>query len=229
MYKRNSGIRASEKDYIDYYLSLHQKMRLNATESKMKTELLQDKQCDALQVLSSKIELLPSGVFKDWQEKVASLKVCYHVTADKLAHTPECQNCHFNPREELLNEKPSLSELDEELDDLLATWTDTLLTNFNDSSVKESIELLEVEEKQLINELIQKKAFTLPIPIKVINAINKVLKGIHQEQVEVEQIKEVFGNGNPITVKEVRDNLDMLLRALVGSNDQDRVRLTVRK
>ncbi|MGM0840266.1 MAG: DUF6079 family protein [Bacillota bacterium] len=218
-----------KKDYIDYYLSLHQKMRLNASESKKKNELLQDKQCDALQVLSSKIELLPSGVFKEWQDKMQLLQVCYHVTADKLEHTPECPNCHFNPREELLKEKVSLEELEEELQVLLETWTETLLTNFNDSTVKESISLLEAEEKQLINEFIQQKKFSLPIPIKLINAINKVLKGIHQEQVDIEQLIEVFGNGNPITVKEARENLDMLLRVLIGNNDQDRVRLTVKK
>ncbi|MFC4660780.1 DUF6079 family protein [Oceanobacillus aidingensis] len=218
-----------KKEYIDFYLSIHQKMRLNATESKRKTELLQDKQCDALQILSSKIELLPSGVFKGWQEKMDSLKVCYHVTADKLQQTPECQKCHFNPREESLNEKPSLSELEEEMVELLTVWTDTLLTNFNDASVKESIELLEVEEKQLINDFMHEKTLTLPIPMKLINAINKVLKGIHQEQVDVEQLKEVFGNGNPITVKEARNNLEILFRELVGNNDQERVRLTVRK
>ncbi|WP_254843978.1 DUF6079 family protein [Virgibacillus dokdonensis] len=218
-----------KKTYIDYYLSLHQKMRLNATESKKKSELLQNKQCDALQVLSSKIELLPSGVFKEWQEKVNSLKVCYHVTADNLQHTPECQKCHFNPREEQLNERPSLTELEEELNELLETWTDTLLTNFNDASVKESIELLEAEEKELMNEFIQRKAFTLPISIKLIHAINKVLKGIHREKVDVEQLKEVFGNGNPITIKEAKDNVDKLLRVIVGNNDQDRVRLTIGK
>lgn len=218
-----------KKEYIDFYLSLHQKMRLNATESKKKSELLQNPQCDALELLGSKIDLLPNEVFEDWKRKVESLRVCYHLTADKLEHTPECQECHYNPREEQLKEKPSLAELGEELDGLLTMWTDTLLTNFNDPSVKESIGLLDPEERQLIDEFIEDGTFKLPIPIKLINAINKVFKGIHQEQIDIEQLNKVFGDGNPVTVKEARDNLDMLLRGLVGNNDQDRVRLTIKK
>ncbi|MFD2759749.1 DUF6079 family protein [Lentibacillus juripiscarius] len=218
-----------KKVYIDYYLSLHQQMRLNATESKKKSQLLQDERFDALNLLASRIDLLPHEVYKDWQDKMGTLRVCYHLTTDKLQHSPECQECHFNPREEQLKQKPSLSELEEELQGLLDTWTETLLTNFNDPVVKESIDLLEEKEKQLINDFVDKQAFTLPIPINLINAINKVLKGIHQEQVELEQVKKMFGDGNPITVKEARENVDKLLRALVGNNDQDRVRVTVKK
>src|SRR5699024_4896100 len=225
----NKQLQRLKKEYIDYYLSLHQAMRLSATEEKKKSDLLQSQQCNALKLLASNIELLPTDVFDDWKTKVDALRVCYHLTSDKLTHTPECPNCNFSPKEEQLKQGLSLSELEDELEVLLSTWTETLLMNFNDPAVKDSIELLEIEEKQLIDIFIQDQEFTLPIPIKLIDAINKVFKGIHKEQLDIEQLREVFGNGNPITVNEVQQNLDKLLKALVGDNDPDRVRLTIKR
>ncbi|MCB5936556.1 DUF6079 family protein [Caldibacillus thermoamylovorans] len=219
-----------KNEYIEHYLQLHQQNRLNATENRKKAALLQDDRHDAVQLLSTKIDLFrTSNVFEEWKKKIQSLKDCYHLTAEKLEHRPECPHCHFNPREELNREKVSLDELDEDLESILSKWTDTLLTNFNDPVVKESIELLEGKQKQLIQSFIENQEFTLPISIELINAINIVLKGIHQEKIDVEQLIKVVGDGNPITVHEAKQNFDKLLRALVGNNDESRVRLTVKK
>lgn len=219
-----------KNEYIEHYLQLHQQNRLNATENRKKAALLQDDRHDAVQLLSTKIDLFrTSNVFEEWKKKIQSLKDCYHLTAEKLEHRPECPHCHFNPREELNREKVSLDELDEDLESILSKWTDTLLTNFNDPVVKESIELLEGKQKQLIQSFIENQEFTLPISIELINAINIVLKGIHQEKIDVEQLIKVVGDGNPITVQEAKQNFEKLLRALVGNNDESRVRLTVKK
>ena len=79
------------------------------------------------------------------------------MTAESLQHTPECMNCRFNPRQEQSQYKPSLSQLEDQLEEMLQSWTETLLVNFNDPSVKESIELLESEQKHLMDELIQNR------------------------------------------------------------------------
>lgn len=59
-----------KQEYIEYYLHLHLKKRLNATENKKRIEILQSNEYQALNILGSKIELLPGNVFKDWQENV---------------------------------------------------------------------------------------------------------------------------------------------------------------
>ncbi|MEG6532082.1 DUF6079 family protein [Caldibacillus thermoamylovorans] len=223
-------LQSLKNEYIEHYLQLHQQNRLNATENRKKATLLQDDRHDAVQLLSTKIELFrTSNVFEEWTKKIKGLKDCYHLTAEKLEHRPECPHCHFNPRQELSREKVSLDELDAELESILSKWTDTLLTNFNDPVVKESIGLLEGKQKQLIQSFIENQEFTLPISIELINVINIVLKGIHQEKIDVGQLIKVVGDGNPITVQEAKQNFEKLLRALVGNNDENRVRLTVKK
>ncbi|WP_078596332.1 DUF6079 family protein [Evansella clarkii] len=219
-----------KREYINHYLQLHQDSRLNATENRKKASLLQDNRYEAINMLATKIELFKSSnVFDQWREKIKSLKDCYYLTAEGLEHQPECTNCHFNPREELNRDKISLEDLEEELEIILTRWTETLLTNFNDPEVKESIELLDDRQKLLIISFIDQKQFNLPISIELINAINIVLKGIHQERIDIEQLIKVVGDGNPITVQEAKGNFEKLLRAMVGHNDENRVRITVKK
>src|SRR5699024_3647311 len=131
--------------------------------------------------------------------------------------------------EEILMEKPSLTDLKDELYGLFETWTDILLTNLNDSDVQKSIGLLEDKQKQLVTQFIESKTFTLPISSDFIKVINTEIKRIHQETINMEKITSVFGDGNPITVKEIQTNLDTLLSELVGNNDENRIRITMKK
>src|SRR5699024_8133870 len=135
----------------------------------------------------------------------------------------QCDQCNFNPKEETMYEKPSLSDLEDELHEILDTWTDFILTNFNDPTVKESMKLVEPQQKALLDELISNKAFTLPISIELIHTINNVMKGIHNEQINTDDLIKVFGNGHPITLREVKDNMEQLLHQLVGTKDRKSV------
>ena len=86
-----------------------------------------------------------------------------------------------------------------------------------------------LNKQSLINELISNKAFTLPISLNLINAINNVLKGIHKEQIEIEHLMKALGDGNPITVDEAKRNFDTLLKRIIGAKDTSRIRLTIKK
>lgn len=217
-----------KKVYSEHYLELHQKARLNATENKRKSDLLKGPQAEGLRTIASGIDFLPTQGFDEWQLNIHSLKDCYSLTPDKLEHTPECKVCKFNPSEEHKSNK-SLSELEDWLNEILESWTDTLLTNFNDEDVKSSIEYLEPKSKELITDLISKESFTLPISKDLINTINTVLKGIKKESIDSVQINKVLGDGNPITVEEARRNFEMLLKGLVGNNNSSNVRLIIKK
>src|SRR5690606_27045852 len=151
--------------------------------------------------------------FEEWKQKVQSLKECYHLTPEKLEQNPECTYCHFNPREEFSGKKYAISELEEQLDALLTSLIDILLTNFNDPDVKESINLLDGQHKALIEGFITNREFQFPISLELINAINLVLKGIHNEVIEIDKIILALGDGNPITVQQAKTNIEQLLRS----------------
>lgn len=219
-----------KKEYIDFYFDLHQKRRLNATENKSKTELLQGNEYRAIKMLADGIKILPdTKSFYDWENSVKELKVCYSLTQNKLENSPKCPECNFNPREESMLKTNSLSELTDELYQIWDTWNDAIITNFNDASVQESIELLKPKQKEMIQTLIDKQHFELPISHELIHTINTVMEGIHQEKINTNAIMKVFGDGNPLTVKEIETNMKNLLQEMVGNNNQERIRIVLKK
>lgn len=119
--------------------------------------------------------------------------------------------------------------MEDRLGELLNAWTETLLTNLNDPNVKDNITLLTDEQQQLVNEFIKNQYITLPINIRLLDTINDLLKGIHKEVLEVNQIIKMMGDGNPVTVNEVKRNFERLLNALVGNNPTNRVRIMINK
>ncbi|MBD3107925.1 ATP-binding protein [Bacillus sp. AGMB 02131] len=218
-----------KKQYIDHYMKLHSNARLNASENQKKNQLLQDNRYVALQLLAREISFLPSGVFDEWKNTVKSLKDCYNLTADKLNHSVICPNCSYNPKEEINHLKISLKELDEKLDEIYTSWIDTLLTNFNDPIVKESIELLDGEQRKLIDEFINSKTLSLPVSPTLITAINTVLQGIHKVPVNMDEVLKVLGEGNPISVDDATANFNRLIKQMIGANEKNRVRLIIQK
>ncbi|PEK99501.1 DUF6079 family protein [Bacillus sp. AFS017336] len=228
-HKEIKELETLKNKYIVHYMAIHANVRLNATDNRKKSQLLNDSRYAALNTLSTKINFLPSSVFEEWQYRIKSLKDCYSLTAEKLQHSPTCPNCKFNPREEQNNTKISLSELEDQLGELLNSWTETLLTNFNDPTVKESIGLLQGDQNLLMEEFIANKAFSMPISLNLVNAINIVLKGIHKEPIEIEHLVKIFGDGNPISIEDVKRNFEMLIKGLIGSNESSRVRIMVKK
>lgn len=55
-----------------------------------------------------------------------------------------------------------------------------------------------------------------------------MLKGICKEQIDLDQVLAIFGNGSPSTVIETRKNFEILLRILVGEYNQERVLLEIK-
>ncbi|KAA0956132.1 ATP-binding protein [Planococcus sp. ANT_H30] len=227
--KELTALDTLKKEYIQLYIEAHDQSRLNASENMLKNALLNDAQTKALKELAAHIPILPKEELFNWERTLSQLKTCYHVTKEKLEHTPICSECKFRPTEVATNEKSTLKKMQEELPDMLTNWTETLLANFNDPSVKENISLLKPEQQQFVDALIANQAFTLPLDIRLIQAINDLLKGIHKVEVSISDIEEMMANGHPLAVDELRKRFEDLLTKKVGATSTNRVRIMLKK
>lgn len=225
-------VRAIEElkaEYIDLYMQLHDKSRLNATEDMKKSSLLNDQRLKALRELAQKIDILPSPVLTDWQNKIQSLRACYQLKREDLQHTATCPHCKFRPKEEIAINQFKLEKLEDELGELLNNWTNTLLNNFNDPSVKENIALLRPEQQELVQQFITQQSFTLPIDLRLIQAINDLLKGINKVEITLDQITSMMANGSPLTVEELRKRFEAMIQQTVGNQPTNRIRVMLKK
>lgn len=227
--KELSVIDELKQQYIQLYIEAHDKSRLNATENMLKNTLLSDSKLKALKELVAYISILPREQLVNWEKSLNGLKTCYHVTVDSLQHSPMCSECKYRPTEVTTNEKAMLKKLEQELPDMYDSWTDTLLTNFNDTTVKANIELLKPEQQSLVKELISNKAFTLPLDIRLVQAINDLLKGIDKIEISVADIEDMMANGSPLTVEELRKRFEEMIHKTVGNAPSNRVRIMLKK
>jgi len=215
-------------NYIDTYMKLHNEHRLNATDDNRKSNLLNDKRHQALKDLSE-IDILPSQVLQDWQGKVNLFEPCWNLTKEDLEQNSICPHCRFRPKEEMQNKKVSLEELEEELDELLISWTDSVISNLIKTEIKDSISLLNNDEQELVEGLLDKSSFTLPINVQLVQIIKRLFQGIEKVEVSLEDLKDTFANGSPLTIDEVRERFESMLRKQVGNSPSDRVRIMLKQ
>ena len=118
-----------KKAYVQAYLKLHLKARLGVNEDKRKARLMRDGRLQTLQKLST-IDLMPRQHLTEFQNRLDRLTSCFALTEQELDTTPVCPHCSYRPSSESPAAPASavLDTLDNELDTLVADWTQTLLT-----------------------------------------------------------------------------------------------------
>jgi hypothetical protein len=122
----------------------------------------------------------------------------------------------------------TLDEFEDDIEDLLDQWTTTLINTFNDPELKQNIELLNKEQQLLVRSLLERGEFSLPIDVKLIQAIKELLEGIERAEISTDEVLQVMGNGNPLTVEELRSNLERLVRSKVGVTPTSKVRIMLK-
>jgi hypothetical protein len=213
--------------YQDMYMQWHHQMRLNTAEEAKRQKLLQSPVFMALKALSC-IELLPQNQLHQWQKSLQALKTCAALTKDELSNHPVCPHCGFRPRDEQAV-TVTLSDWEEQLEALFAQWTGMLLDNLSRPEVQADLALLASEQQDLLRRFMDERTLPLPVEPAFVEAVRLLLKGIERVDVSLEEVMDVLGGGNPLTVDEVRSRFDRFLQEKLGSfTDPQRVRVMVR-
>lgn len=210
--------------YVSIYMKIHSSSRLNATDDNKKQKLFNDARFTALRQLSS-IDILSSQQLEQWQERINELQPCWRLTKEELEHSPICPHCKLRPKDQVLVKYPSLDEVENQLQDLIDSWTTTLLNNFNDPQIKQNVSLLNSEQQRLIQEFITNKQFSLPIDVKLIQAIKELLQGIEKIEFNMKDVLDMMGNGNPLTVEELRTRFEKMIKERVGNSTGSNIRI----
>jgi hypothetical protein len=122
----------------------------------------------------------------------------------------------------------TLDEFEDDIEDLLDQWTTTLINTFNDPELKQNIELLNKEQQLLVRSLLESEEFSLPIDVKLIQAIKELLEGIERVEISTDEVLQMMGNGNPLTVEELQERLNTLIKRRVGNKPTNRVRIMLK-
>jgi len=215
--------------YVQIYLGMHTKARLGVNEDKRKIGLMGDERLKVLQKLST-IELMPRQHLSDFQNRLAGLKSCFALTEQELDASPVCPHCNFKPGAEppAAPAGTVLDGLDDELDKLVANWTQTLLANLEDPTTKGNLDLLKPEPKKLVNGFIKKRKLPDDLGQDFIHALSEVLSGLQKVPVKTADLREaLLSGGSPVTPAEMKKRFEEYLDELTKGKEPGKVRIVL--
>lgn len=218
-----------KKDYIEHYVKLHSKHRLNKQDDKKKAELSNDLRLRNLLKLGE-IDIMPKQQVNDILEKLAALKTCFNLTEQNLQADPICPHCRFNAAVEsgVSSASHTLSQIDQLLDTTISSWTEMLIQNLKDEHTQESIALLSEKDKALLDEFTNSKELPDKVDDNFVNIFKEVLAGLTKVTINLDEIRRVISKaGGSITPAELKRILDQYIDSLTQGRNPQRVRIVL--
>jgi len=218
-----------KKSYIQIYLSLHTKARLGVNEDKRKVELMSEDRIKVLQKLAT-IDLMPRQQLSDFQKRLADLKSCFTLMEQDIDASPVCPHCGFKPAAEEIKTPAStlLDAQDTELDKLVENWTQTLLSNLEDPTTKESLALLTKEQRKLVDGFIKKRELPDDLNQDFIYALKEALAGLIKVPITIDELRTtLFAGGTPATSAELKKRFEDYIDQLVKGKEPGKVRIVL--
>ncbi len=219
-----------KKDYVQTYLNLHLKARLGVNEDKRKSKMLHD---DRLKILKSliTIDLMPRQQLTDFQNRLASLKSCFSLMEQELDASPVCPHCNYKPAEEITHVSASVAiqRFDDNLDNIVENWTQTLVTNLEDPTTKGRIKkVLSRDQKKVVEEFLKSRKLPDEIAPAFLTAIKEALTDLSLITVKSEEIRTaLLRGGSPATPAEMKNRFDEYLDVLIKGKEPGKVRIVL--
>ena len=218
-----------KQSYIQTYMILHTSARLGVTECDRQTQITQDSKAKNLQKLAT-IDLMPASQLQEWQNNIANLKTCTKLTEQDLQVNPICPHCHFKPASEVRDKPASdiLVELEMQLNQLLEEWIQTLISNLEDPTTQENLNLLKAKQRKLVDDFLASQNLPNPLTNEFISAVREVLSGLAKVIVKTQDLQKILlAGGSPCTVEEMKKRFDDYLRELTKGKDTSKVRIII--
>jgi hypothetical protein len=199
-------------------------------EDKTKTALRKDSRLVAMRALAG-ISLMPTSQLTVFEEKLDNLKSCYQLSDSELVASPYCPHCSYKPANESLPfgvAANALTQLDDELDRLLAGWQQTLLDNLDDPIIQANLDLLKAAARMLIQSFVASKTLSDPVTPDFVSAVQEALSGLEKIAVTSDDIKKVLlQGGSPATPEDLRKRFETFLNERCKGKDATKLRFVV--
>lgn len=169
--------------------------------------------------------MLPAEQVKQWRSQLGSLLVAESIDPKTLDLTPNPVN--FSPRSErqLPPAANRLAALDDQLDDMLLEWTNSLKTTLEDPFLQ--LELLSESQRNEIQEFIKSGQLPTPVSKEFIAGVNEALSGLEEVKITTTDLVASLGKGTPQTLDEVKARFEKLITQHCQGKDLSKVRIII--
>ena len=223
------AIEKCKKEYQTRYLELHKKSRLGVNEEEKKRKLEKDPRLDRLGKLAG-ISVLSHSSLTDLQGRLGKLKPCYSLIKDDMNTHPVCPHCAFRPSDEKASATGTavLDGIDEEIDKLLDSWAETILSDLGDPTVGDSIKLLDADQKKAVKKLIKDGGLPKKISTELVQGIHSALEGLTPIKVNPGELIGKLSDGSAsCTVDQFRQRFDEFVTEMTRGKEVAKVRIVI--
>ena len=225
----DARLRKLKSDYTAAYIGLHSKARLGVNDDRRKTGIQGDSRLQTLLKLAE-IELMPLQQFTEFQNRLVELKSCFALTQQDLESSPICPHCGFRPSVEVGTAAVSqiIGQMDDQLDNMVAAWTSTILSNLTDPAAKANMALLKIGDREPLQAFIKSKALPAPLDSNFVHALKEVLSGLVKVTVNVQELHTALQvTGGPATPAEMKKRFEEYINQLTKGKDPAKVRIVM--
>lgn len=216
-------------EYVNVYFGLHTRARLGPSDERKRSHLMHDDRLENLRALVA-IDLLNKSELTQFQQDLDALRDCSRLTETDLLSHPVCPHCGFRPDKEKVATSASqrLDQLDERLDGMVLRWTQSLYWNLCDQTVRDTFDLLTLDQRSLVEDFIEEAVFPDPVDASFIAAISEAMKGLQKVVLSTGQIRDaLLDGGSPTGVDELLARFKTLVDNVTRGRDRSRIRVVI--
>jgi hypothetical protein len=174
---------------------------------------------------------MPRQHLTEFQNQLDRLTSCFVLTEQELNTTPVCPHCSYLPSSSESPATPAsavLDMLDNELDTLVADWTQTLLTNLEDPTTQGNLKLLKPVSRTLVDTFLQGRAVPGELTHDFILAMQEVLSSLIPVTVKTDHLRTaLLAGGSPVTPAEMKKRFETYLDELTKGKEPGKVRIVL--
>ncbi len=223
------GLANLQDAYIQRYLELHRRARLDATQDMQKKRLTSDPHWGQLRILSG-LDFLSRGELQKLEERLGNLRSCPSLSAGDLRARPFCPSCGLNPRTLNVPNSASeqLTEVGRDFDHLYQKWLNGLRENLKSDSSQANPALIAEREREQIRVFIQSGELPEKMNDRFMAALRDTLQGLEKVTLEgADLLLALTRPGMPCTSEEFETRFRNFIRPHLEGKDQAKVRIQI--
>jgi hypothetical protein len=121
-----------------------------------------------------------------------------------------------------------IDQMDARLDDMVDSWTTTILNNLEDPITKANMDLLKPDDRELLETFIESRELPMPIENNFVHALKEVLSGLIKVAVNIDDFQKALGiTQGPATPAEMKKRFEDYVDQLTRGKDPAKVRIVL--
>ena len=225
--KVNAALEKIKEEYIGIYFEEHKKKHLDIDDERRRRKLQESLTLANLRKMRS-IEILSAAKLTKIEQDMSNLKTCYELVPTELKTTHICPYCHYNLGDQVPNVAGQLDNLDNQVDDLMTEWTQTLLNTILDPIVASQKEYLSAEQQKVIDDFIASGTLPKRVDEFFIKAIQALLKGFEPVVVDAKDLMDKLTKLPPMDEATFKLKLNELIEGYTKGKDEGKLRIIVK-